>query len=54
VLYVGDHIFGDIIKSKKEQAFRFVYWLTDSGWWHTNEWERERELVEIILFCSSS
>jgi hypothetical protein len=25
VLYVGDHIFGDIIKSKKEQAFRFVY-----------------------------
>ena len=22
VLYVGDHIFGDIIKSKKEQAFR--------------------------------
>ena len=23
VLYVGDHIFGDIIKSKKEQAFRY-------------------------------
>ena len=24
ILYVGDHIFGDVIKAKKEQAWRLV------------------------------
>ena len=24
ILYVGDHIFGDVIKAKKDQAWRFV------------------------------
>lgn len=25
ILYVGDHIFGDVIKAKKEQAWRWVW-----------------------------
>lgn len=25
ILYVGDHVFGDVIKAKKEQAWRYFF-----------------------------
>ena len=35
ILYVGDHVFGDVIKAKKEQAWRWdssrPHWVVYEG-----------------------
>ena len=47
VLYVGDHIFGDIIKSKKERAWRTFLVVPELAQ-ELNIWHEKRNLLTHI------
>uniref|UniRef100_A0A8C9H5E0 5'-nucleotidase domain containing 4 n=1 Tax=Piliocolobus tephrosceles TaxID=591936 RepID=A0A8C9H5E0_9PRIM len=44
ILYIGDHVFGDILKSKKRQGWRTCLVLPES--WELDIWAREKERLE--------
>ncbi|XP_033031332.1 5'-nucleotidase domain-containing protein 4 [Trachypithecus francoisi] len=46
ILYIGDHIFGDILKSKKRQGWRTCLVLSES--WELDIWAWEKERLEEL------
>ncbi|ELW51472.1 5'-nucleotidase domain-containing protein 4 [Tupaia chinensis] len=47
ILYVGDHIFGDILKSKKRQGWRTCLVVPELSW-ELDIWAREKERSEEL------
>ncbi|EHH22426.1 hypothetical protein EGK_05687, partial [Macaca mulatta] len=47
ILYIGDHIFGDILKSKKRQGWRTCLVVPELSW-ELDIWAREEERMEEL------
>uniref|UniRef100_A0A2I3GIW3 5'-nucleotidase domain containing 4 n=1 Tax=Nomascus leucogenys TaxID=61853 RepID=A0A2I3GIW3_NOMLE len=47
ILYIGDHIFGDILKSKKQQGWRTCLVVPELSW-ELDIWAQEKERLEEL------
>ncbi|XP_054403914.1 LOW QUALITY PROTEIN: 5'-nucleotidase domain-containing protein 4 [Pongo abelii] len=47
ILHIGDHIFGDILKSKKQQGWRTCLVVPELSW-ELDIWAREKEWLEEL------